>query len=121
MLDTSVAEDLVSTYYEKFYKESSLENVQFFHKYYQLESRKLKIRYKYNISFRSWINENPDDLTSIEIGKRLEAFLRWHDNCDFSSLGLEDLKKLGMNLLLAVGQGSELSPSRCHFISANLR
>ena len=25
-----------------------------------------------------------------------------------------------MNLLLAVGQGSELSPSRCHFISANL-
>ena len=122
MLDTSIAEDLLSTHYEKFYKNTSLEKAEFFHSSFSaVESKKLDTRYKYNLSFRSWINENPDDLTSIEIGKRLEAFANGHDNCDFSSLGLEELKKLGMNLLLAVGQGSELSPSRCHFVSANLK
>lgn len=78
-----------------------------------------KIRWEGLQGYRQWINENPDDLNSIEIGRRLKAFAHEHD-CGFVELGLEELKKEGMNLLLAVGQGSQRSPSRCYFVTANL-
>ena len=122
MFDTSVAEDVISTHYEKFYKNNELKSASFYHSNLDMrDASKLETRFKYNLEFRSWINENPDELTSIEIGKRLEAFSNKNGNCEFSSLGLKELKDLGMNLLLAVGQGSELSPSRCHMISANMK
>ena len=121
MLDVSIAEDCISTHYEKFYKSNALETAYFYSSSASsFNLKKLNTRFKYNLQFRSWINENPDELTSIEIGKRLEIFSNENSNCEFSSLGLDELKKLGMNLLLAVGQGSELSPSRCHIVTANL-
>ena len=121
MLDVSIAEDCISTHYEKFYKKNDLETAYFYSSSASsFDLKRLNTRFKYNLQFRSWINENPDELTSIEIGKRLEIFSNENSNCEFSSLGLDELKKLGMNLLLAVGQGSELSPSRCHIVTANL-
>ena len=106
MFDTSVAEDVISTHYEKFYKNNELNSASFIILILMKDASKLETRF---MIFRvcSWINENPDD-TSIEIGKRLEAFSNKNSNCEFSSLGLKELKDLGMNLLLAVGQGSEL-------------
>lgn len=71
------------------------------------------------LGYRRWINENPDELTSLEIGRRLEEFARQHQ-CSFQELGLEELKKEGMNLLLAVGQGAERSPSRCYIVGHRL-
>ncbi|MCX6106044.1 MAG: M17 family metallopeptidase [Proteobacteria bacterium] len=69
------------------------------------------LRLRHQLGFRRWVNENPDELTSVVIGERLEAFCRRH-GCEFNSFGREGLTKLGMNLLLAVGQASDLSPSR---------
>jgi leucyl aminopeptidase len=71
------------------------------------------------MGYRRWINENPDELTSIEIGKRLKAFAQSH-GCSFEEMGIAELKKEGMNLLLAVGQGSERSPSRCYILGSKL-
>ncbi len=71
------------------------------------------------LGYRRWINENPDDLTSLEIGRRLKAFAQ-QKGCSFEELGLEELKAEGMNLLLAVGQGSERSPSRCYLVGSKL-
>lgn len=71
------------------------------------------------IGFRSWVNENPDELTSIELGLRLQSFCKAH-SCGFETLGLERLQELGMNLLLAVGQASDRSPSRLHLATHNV-
>ncbi|MEN9834811.1 MAG: Leucyl aminopeptidase [Pseudomonadota bacterium] len=70
-----------------------------------------QVRWHRQLGFRRWVNENPDELTSIAIGERLDEFCRRH-GCEFNSFGREGLTKLGMNLLLAVGQASDLSPSR---------
>lgn len=78
------------------------------------------IRFEGMQSYRKWINENPDELTSIEIGRRLKAFAESH-GCGFHELGLEELKKEKMNLLLAVGQGSQKSPSRAYYLTHNLK
>lgn len=77
------------------------------------------LRWEGLLGYRRWINENPDDLTSLEIGRRLEDFAKKHQ-CSFQELGLEELKKEGMNLLLAVGQGAERSPSRCYLVGSHL-
>ncbi|MBC7660752.1 MAG: hypothetical protein H7249_13735 [Chitinophagaceae bacterium] len=78
-----------------------------------------KIRFEALQGYRKWINENPDELTSIEIGKRLKTFAEAH-GCGFVELGLEELKKEKMNLLLAVGQGSVKSPARCYYLTHKL-
>ncbi|MES2744946.1 MAG: hypothetical protein V4655_05945 [Bdellovibrionota bacterium] len=78
------------------------------------------IRFEGLQSYRRWINENPDELTSIEIGRRLKAFAEAH-HCGFIELGLEELKKEKMNLLLAVGQGSQRSPARAYYLTHNLK
>lgn len=77
-------------------------------------------RFQYNQQVRHWINENPDTLTSLKIGEWLEAFAKQND-CTFQSMGEEELRKEGMNLLIAVGQASEISPSRCFLLSANCK
>ena len=78
-----------------------------------------KIRFDALQGYRKWINENPDELTSIEIGSRLKTFAE-ANACGFVELGLDELKKEKMNLLLAVGQGSQRSPSRCYFLTHKL-
>lgn len=78
------------------------------------------IRFEGLQGYRRWINENPDELTSIEIGQRLKTFAQAH-GCGFHELGLEELKKEKMNLLLAVGQASQKSPSRAFYLTHNLK
>lgn len=77
-----------------------------------------KVRLKYFTAYRRWMDENPDDLTSIEIGKRLASFAKEH-NCEFTELDRDALQKEGMNLLLAVGQASTRSPSRLFTVAHN--
>jgi leucyl aminopeptidase len=79
-----------------------------------------EVRQRNNWSFRAWINENPDELTSITMGDRLAAFANKH-GCTMETLEVSDLEKLGMKLLLAVGQASELSPSRLLLLTHNLQ
>jgi len=72
------------------------------------------------LGFRAWVNENPDSLTSIAMGERLEAFCKQH-GCGFEAFDVERLKQLGMNLLLAVGQASDRSPSRLFIATHNVK
>jgi leucyl aminopeptidase len=60
---------------------------------------------------RSWVNENPDEMTSLRMVSELSDFARDHD-CAVTVLEEADLLKEQMNLLLAVGQGSVVSPPR---------
>ncbi len=78
------------------------------------------IRFEGLQGYRRWINENPDELTSLEIGRRLKTFAEAH-GCGYHELGLAELKKERMNLLLAVGQASERSPSRAYYLTHNLK
>lgn len=73
-------------------------------------------RFQHQLQYRQWVNENPDSLTSIEMGKRLAVFAKDHD-CDFVELREKELEKQKMSLLLAVGQGAKKSPSRLFVLS----
>ena len=78
-------------------------------------------RFHFHTGFRQWINQEPDVMTSIEIGLQLKAFAEKH-HCSFEEMGREELKKSNMNLLLAVGQGSsERSPSRLFMLGSNIK
>lgn len=71
-------------------------------------------------TFRKWVNENPDSLTSIEFGHRLEAFCAAH-GCPFEAYDRDRLSALGLNLLVAVGQASDRSPSRLYVATHNVK
>jgi leucyl aminopeptidase len=77
-------------------------------------------RTKRQMQYRAWVNENPDELTSIVIGERLGKFCREHD-CRFEAFEEKRLTELGMNLLLAVGQASTRSPSRLYIATHNVK
>ena len=77
-------------------------------------------RFQYHKGFRQWVNEEPDVLTSLEIGRRLKSFAT-DNSCSFQELGVEELKQKNMNLLLAVGQASEKSPSRLFMLGSNIK
>ncbi len=77
-------------------------------------------RLKSQLTFRAWVNENPDSLTSLELGSRLEAFCK-KSQCKFETYDVDRLTQLGMNLLLAVGQASERSPSRLHIATHKVK
>lgn len=66
-------------------------------------------RFQYQIQYRRWMNENPDELTSKEMAHRLKDFAKEH-KLDVTVFKKKDLKEQGMNLLLAVGQASDRSP-----------
>lgn len=66
-----------------------------------------------NLGFRRWINLNPSDLTSLAIGKSMKDFCG-ENECAFTSFDEKQLSKMGMNLLVAVGQASRRSPPRLH-------
>jgi leucyl aminopeptidase len=74
------------------------------------------LRWECMQGYRHWINENPDELTSIEIGNRLRKFAGEH-GCEFREMGPEELRREGLNLLLAVGQGAQRSPSRLYIVT----
>jgi leucyl aminopeptidase len=71
------------------------------------------VRLSRQLTFRRWINENPDALTSIEFGHRLKDFCDAHQ-CGFEAYDRDRLAALGLNLLVAVGQASDRSPSRLY-------
>lgn len=79
-----------------------------------------KVRFEHKVEFRRWVNMNPDEMTSIRIGEELKNFSQKH-SLDFESMDEKELAKKGLNLLVAVGQASDLSPSRLHLVSSNVK
>ena len=77
------------------------------------------VRFQRQWQYRQWVNANPDEMTSIEIGRQLSAFAS-ANGCEFETLDEEQLRNKGLNLLLAVGGASRLSPPRLHLLSKNL-
>ncbi len=65
--------------------------------------------------FRSWVNEEADQLTSLEIGERLRHLAKNHD-CSFEELGEKEIEKEKLVLLAAVGQASRRSPPRLYIL-----
>jgi leucyl aminopeptidase len=63
------------------------------------------------LGIREWVNADPGLLTSIEIAKRVERFCHIN-NCEVKILDQEQLRAEEMNLLLAVGNASDISPPR---------
>ena len=62
--------------------------------------------------YRSWINEEPTTRTSIQIAADVQAFADSRADVQAEILAEEQLEQLGMNLLLAVGGASAISPPR---------
>lgn len=79
-----------------------------------------EVRLRSQLTFRAAVNENPDSLTSIELGHRLQTFCQKY-RCHFETYDVQKLTQLGLNLLLAVGQASERSPSRLHIATHNVK
>lgn len=116
------AEDLITLFAEPLYEGSKWQNVRVFAaKPDELtkNDRHYETRFSHQLKYRQWVNENPDSLTSIEIGNRLQNFAKDH-GCEFKTLDESMLRDQGMNLLLAVGQGAKKSPSRLHIVGHNL-
>ena len=59
-------------------------------------------------------------MTSLAMGKRLEVFAGV-TGCEFQQLTEKELREEGMNLLLAVGQASRISPSRLFVLKKNVK
>lgn len=115
------AEDIFLSFYNHNYDDLNLETARVLVK--NLQSIKsadpyYQQRFNFHKSFRQWVNEEPDLMTSLEIGKRLCSFAKEH-NCQFIELKEDELKKEGLNLLCAVGQASNRSPSRLFILLAN--
>ncbi len=77
-------------------------------------------RFAGQLRFRQWVNENPDSLTSLELGARLKGFCHKHQ-LGFEELDEKQLAALGLNLLVAVGQASQRSPSRLFIATSRLK
>lgn len=108
-----LAEDIYFQFQNPLYTESKLQDVGIWYdqgaKIPDDGYRDLRLRGQ--ADFRRWVNDNPDSLTSVVIGERLEKFAKEH-NCGFKVFERAELQKENLNLLLAVGQASERSPSR---------
>lgn len=116
------AEDIITAFASPLYESSLWQSVRMFaHNLAELTKADpdYQLRFQHQMEYRRWVNENPDSLTSIEIGMRLQEFAK-ANGCDFISLDESMLRDQGMNLLLAVGQGAKKSPSRLHIVTANL-
>lgn len=116
------AEDILTAFSTPLYESSQWQSVRAFaHDLGSLTGNDphYELRFQHQIEYRKWVNENPDSLTSLEIGERLQNFARDH-GCNFISLDESMLRDQEMNLLLAVGQGAKKSPSRLHIVTANL-
>jgi leucyl aminopeptidase len=117
------AEDLVTCFSGPLYTTSRWDSVRVIAANTQSLTKQdahYNLRFEHQLEFRRWVNENPDSLTSIEIGDRLKSFASQND-CTFTSLEESALRDENMNLLLAVGQGAKKSPSRLHILTKNLK
>ena len=116
-------EDLVTMYADPLFDGSKWQSVRVFAENpaeLTKHDPNYELRFSHQLKYRQWVNENPDSLTSIEMGVRLQDFAKDH-GCDFKTLDESMLRDQGMNLLLAVGQGAKKSPSRLHLVSHNLQ
>jgi leucyl aminopeptidase len=116
------AEDLVSAFANPLFTASKWESVRVYAKDVEAVAaadKHYRLRFEHQLEYRRWVNENPDSLTSLEIGDRLRDFANQHD-CAFVTLEESALRDERMNLLLAVGQGAKKSPSRLHIVTKNL-
>lgn len=77
------------------------------------------VRSKNLLGYRRWINEEPDSLTSLAMAERLLDFAK-SNGCQAKVLSESELVEEGMNLLLAVGQASQRSPSRLIVLQKNV-
>jgi len=62
--------------------------------------------------YRHWVNQDPTERTSLRIVEEATAFAKRHDDVAIEVLAEDRLTELGMNLLLAVGGASTISPPR---------
>ncbi len=116
------AEDLVTVFSGPLFTSSKWESVRVYAKNPETVTAtdpNYQIRFDHQLEYRRWVNENPDSLTSVEIGDRLREFSSQND-CSFVTLEEGALRDERMNLLLAVGQGAKKSPSRLHIVTKNL-
>jgi leucyl aminopeptidase len=110
----AIAEDIFTKYASPLYETSSLTSFRLLSPASEALRRTdphQKVRLARQVEFRAWVNENPDSLTSIALGDRLQAFCK-KQGCGFESFDEKQLAEMGMNLLVAVGQASTRSPSR---------
>ena len=84
------------------------------------DSRDYAIRFEGQHAYRQWINENPDTLTSQEIGDRLQQFALDH-HLEFTKMRTSRLEEERLNLIVAVGRASETSPPRLFTLMHNYR
>lgn len=120
--DLARAEDLVTLFSEPLFEGSKWQSVRVFAAQPDEVTKNdphYELRFSHQLKYRQWVNENPDSLTSIEMGVRLQEFAKSH-GCDFKTLDESNLRDQRMNLLLAVGQGAKKSPSRLHLVGHNL-
>ena len=118
----TIAEDINTYFAEHLYDKSKLDKVAI-----GIESMEAlqssdplqKERFEGNEGYRYWINQNPDERTSIAIGNDLKSFAEQH-GCKFSELDEQACREEGLNLLVAVGAASQLSPSRLFLLSHNV-
>ena len=117
------AEDILTVFAHPLYSGSKWDSVRVFSadpKVTTKDDPDYQSRFRMQLGFRRWVNENPDSLTSIAIGERLQDFAK-KNNCTFLTLDESALQAEGMNLLLAVGQGAKKSPPRLHILTKNLK
>ena len=120
--DLILAEDIITTFSTALYDGSKWTSIRLFAEDPQGLTQKdteYSTRFARQLEYRRWVNENPDSLTSLEIGARLSDFAKKH-SCSMVTLDESRLKDERMNLLLSVGQAGKKSPSRLHILGHNL-
>lgn len=64
-----------------------------------------------NVNFaRDLVNENADDMNSVIIEKIVKESISESKDCEIRVINEKEMRKLGMNLLLAVNNGSQYPP-----------
>ena len=119
----AIAEDIYSKYANPLYDAHTLTSFRLFasdREALQRVDPHQSVRWRRQLAFRAWINENPDSLTSIAIGERLSSFCHQH-GVGFESFDESQLAAMGMNLLVAVGQASNRSPSRLYLATSGMK
>ena len=62
--------------------------------------------------YRAWVNEDPSTRTSLKIAEDVLAYAEAHEGIEAHVLTEDELRAHNMNLLLAVGGASQISPPR---------